>query len=135
MLPRKNIDILLPPNAKFVSFYIKDLKISKIESKIVLPNGDFPIKGANNNDIVKEDIDIEIDKPIYLLSENNKKGFRFLTFSYYPFLYSNEELSFVKSFKLMINYTIEKIEEDIYFIDDIENFLNFREIYPMYQKK
>lgn len=135
MLPRKNIDILLPPNAKCVSFYIKDLKISKIESKIILPNGDFPIKGVNQNDIVKEDIEIEIDKPIYLLSENNKKGFRFLTFSYYPFLYSNEKLSFVKSFKLIINYTIEKIEEDIYSIDDVENFLNFREIYPMYQKK
>jgi len=136
MLPRKNINILLPPEAKLISFYIEDLKTEEIKGKYILPIGDFPYKGDINGSYSdKEEIEIKIDKPIYLISENNEKGFRFLTFSYYPFLYSNEILTFVKSFKLIINYSSEKNEDEIYPIDNIENFYNYSEIYPMYQKK
>ncbi|HQJ56262.1 MAG TPA: stalk domain-containing protein [Caldisericia bacterium] len=136
MLPRKNINVLLPPNSNLSLFEIENVELKKIEGVFNLPIGDSPQKADSNfsNENFKID-DLIIDKPISLISENNLKGFRFLSFSVYPFLYIKGELTYVKSFKLKIYYSIEEESEFIYPIDEPDMFVNYSSIYSIYSNK
>ncbi|MCX8094712.1 MAG: stalk domain-containing protein [Caldisericia bacterium] len=130
--PRKNIKVLLPSNTKLHSFKILNLKTIKLDGKYKLREGNLPYLTGTNDIFYNKKGDFKIDKPIFLLSENNKKGFRFLTFSVYPFLYEKEELYFVKSFKVEIYYLKEKNEEKIYEIED-KDFINYSSMNEYYK--
>jgi hypothetical protein len=131
-LPKKNINVLIPPNSRFLTFKIYDLKLQKLDGKFKLKDGDLPFLIFSNKNKTIENEDFKIDEPISFLSENNKKGVRFLTFSIYPFLYEKGELTYIKSFKLKIYLTYEESDEKIYEVNDL-NFVNYHSLYSYYK--
>lgn len=130
--PKKNINVLLPPNTKLIGYKITNLSLEKINGKFKIKEGEKPyLIGFEKNFSFLEN-NFKIDKPIVLLSENNYKGVRFLTFSLYPFLYENENLIFVKRFDVEIYYTYEKSDEKVYEIEEVD-FINYHSIYSYYK--
>ncbi|MGC8942720.1 MAG: stalk domain-containing protein [Caldisericia bacterium] len=131
-LPKKNIKVLIPPDKKFLSYEIFDLKIEKLEGKFKLKEGDIPYLMGDNKEFYIKSNDFKIDSPFVFVSENNEKGVRFLTFSQNPFLYENKELTFVKSFKVKIYLTQDIKNEKIYKIED-NDFVNLNSLYSYYK--
>ncbi|MBC7194430.1 MAG: hypothetical protein H5U37_02070, partial [Caldisericia bacterium] len=131
-LPKKNIKVLIPPNSKFLTYKIFDLDIEKLNGKFKIKEGEKPYLMGEKREYNYNFDNFKIDKPIIFLSENNEKGVKFLTFTVYPFLYENGELSFVKNFKLKIYLTYDNVRDNVYKIDD-NDFINGNQLYSYYK--
>ncbi|MDI6861177.1 MAG: stalk domain-containing protein [Caldisericia bacterium] len=130
--PKKNIKVLLPPNTKLLSYKILNLSLERVKGKFKLKEGEKPYLIGTHEEFTTNKDDFRIDKPIFLLSENNFRGIRFLTFSVYPFLYDDGNLIFVKSFDIEIYYTQDKSDEKVYEIEE-SDFINYQSIYSYYK--
>lgn len=108
-----------------------NLNTIKLDGKHKLREGNLPLIAETNYKYNFKENEFKINKPIYFLNENNKKGFQFLTFSVYPFLYKNEKLYFVRSFEVEIYFIKDNINEKIFKIDNTD-FINYNNIHSYY---
>ena len=123
LLPRKNIKILIPNGAKFVSYRISEIKKTELSGIYRIPTGENPISEDGRIYKLNEKIKC-ISTPLELTEIENERGVRFLVFTYYPFLYDGTKLTYVKEIKFDITLRIGK-KEKVYKNEVERDFLNY----------